>query len=288
LFVPVTTPFTSADGGVDAGALRANLASYVSGGVQGIVVCGSTGEAALLSPDEQRRVVEVARDVVPGDRWLVAGTGGESTATTVSTTRDAAAAGADAVLVRPPAYYGPSLSAAALTRHFQAVAEASPVPIFLYNIPKYTHLALSPETVAPLTEHPRFLGLKDSGGDMEHFAALQRAAPQWCFFVGSLAHVVRALDDGAVGGVLAGGCFLTDAILRLLAAVEEGNREAARELQDGLVPVAREIVGRLGVPGVKYAMDLAGLAGGPPRLPFETLDAGGRARVAEVMAAVPR
>lgn len=286
LFVPVTTPFTAADGEVDTDALRTNLAHYVTEGVQGIVVCGSTGEAALLSSTEQRLVIEVARAVVPSDRWLVAGTGGESTRATVAATRDAAAAGADAVLVRPPAYYGPSLSTRALTHHFQTVADASPVPVLLYNIPKYTHIALAPETITPLVEHPRLIGLKDSGGDMRHLGALQTAAPGWRFFVGSLAHVADAVDRGAVGGVLAGGCFLAAPILQLFAALERGDRDAVRALQDGLVPVAREIVGRLGVPGVKHAMDLVGLVGGSPRPPLERLDAASRTHVAEVLGAV--
>lgn len=288
LFVPVTTPFRSTDGEIDPAALQANVSRYVRDGVQGIVVCGSTGEAALLTPDEQRHVIEVARDVVPADRWLVAGTGSESTRATVLATHTAADAGADAVMVRAPAYYGPALSAEALASHFRAVADSSPVPIFLYNIPKYTHVVLAPETIAPLVEHPRLLGLKDSGGDMEHFSALRRAAPAWHLFVGSLAHVVSAVDNGAAGGVLAAGCFLAPSILGLLSSLAEGNRDAARAVQDALVPVARDIVGGLGVPGVKCAMDLVGLAGGAPRPPLTTLDAADRARVAEILAAMPR
>jgi len=284
LFVPITTPFASNGGGVDDLALTANVRRLLEQGVEGIVACGSTGEAALLSPSEQARVVEVARVVIPNDRWLVAGTGAESTRATIELTREAARAGADAVMLRPPAYYGPMLGAQAITRHFRAVADASPVPVFLYNIPKYTHLALAPETVAALADHPQILGLKDSGGDMERFAAYRAAAPSWNLFVGSLGHVIAAVEQGAVGGILAAGCFVAEAITRLLAALSSGNRDVAQRLQDTLTPVAREIVGRLGVPGVKCAMDILGWAGGAPRLPLEALDAASRAHVAQVLA----
>ena len=286
LFVPITTPFTAPGGDVDAAALIANVERLVEQDVRGIVVCGSTGEAPLLTPPEQALIVEVARSVIPDDRWLLAGTGAESTRATIAATRDAAAAGADAVMVRPPAYYGPLLTPAVVTRHFRTVADASPVPVFLYNIPKYTHLALAPETVAALADHPQIVGLKDSGGDMERFAAYRAAAPSWKMFVGSLGHVVLAMEQGAVGGILAAGCFLADAIGRLFAALEQGHREAAHTLQEKLTAVAREIVSKRGVPGVKCAMDIVGLAGGDPRPPLQPLDLAGRAHVASLLSAL--
>lgn len=286
LFVPITTPFLASGGGVDDAALTANVRRLLEQGVGGIVVCGSTGEAALLSPSEQARVVELARAVIPDDRWLVAGTGAESTRATIELTREAARAGTDAVMLRPPAYYGPTLGATAIARHFRAVADASPVPVFLYNIPKYTHFALDPETVAALADHPQILGLKDSGGDMERFASYRAAAPSWTVFVGSLGHVIAAVEQGAVGGILAAGCFLAEAINRLFAALSRGERDVAQRLQQTLTPVAREIVGRLGVPGVKCAMDILGWAGGAPRPPLEPLDADGRDHVAAILGAI--
>jgi len=286
LFVPITTPFTTSGGEIDADALSRNVRRFLDDGAQGIVACGSTGEAVLLSPTEQVRVVEVVRRAVPEDRWLVAGTGAESTRATIEATRDAARAGASAVMIRPPSYYGPTLSTGAVTRHFRSVADASPVPVFLYNIPKYTHMALSADTVRALADHPQIVGLKDSGGDMERFASYRAAAPSWNLFVGSLGHVVEAVDQGAVGGVLAAGCFLAGAISRLFRALSAGERDIAERLQATLTPVAREIVGRLGVPGVKHAMDVLGLVGGTPRPPLEPLAEADRAQVAHVLAHV--
>jgi len=286
LFVPITTPFTSNGAKIDGEGLRRNVRRLLDEGAQGIVACGSTGEAALLSSTEQAHVVELTRRAVPEDRWLVAGAGAESTWATIEAARDAARAGATAVMIRPPAYYGATLSTGALARHFRAVADASPVPVFLYNIPKYTHFAISPDTVGELADHPRILGLKDSGGDMARFAEYRAAAPSWSVFVGSLGHVIEAVELGAVGGILAAGCFLAGAISRLFGALAAGDRDLAERLQGTLTPVARVIVGRLGVPGVKYAMDVLGLVGGAPRPPLEPLDETGRAEVAQVLADV--
>src|SRR5205823_14074797 len=100
---------------------------------------GSTGDNALLDPEEQRRIVAWVGTVVQEGRWLVAGTGEESTRQAVALTRAAAAEGADAVLVRPPAYFANATSPATLVAYYRAVADASPVPVLVYNIPKYTH-----------------------------------------------------------------------------------------------------------------------------------------------------
>src|SRR5205823_5595131 len=131
-------------------------------GLDGVVVAGSTGESALLDPDEQRRMVAWVRDVLPDQRWLVAGTGAESTRLAVTLTRAAAAEGADAVLVRPPGYYSAAVSPASLVDYYRAVADASPVPVLVYNIPKYTHLPVAAALLQQLASHANIVGVKDS------------------------------------------------------------------------------------------------------------------------------
>jgi len=229
--------------------------------------------------------VEWLREIVPDDRWLIVGTGAESTRATVRATADAAAAGADAVLVRPPAYYGPALTAAALAGHFQRIADASPVPVLVYNIPKHTHVMLHDSVLRALAEHERVVGFKDSSGDLKVLANFRAAAPRLRALVGSGTLFYPALELGADGGVLAIACFAAERCADLYRAFRADDRRAAGALQERLTPLAREIVGELGVPGVKAAMDLVGLPGGPVRSPLAPLDARQRARVADLLGA---
>jgi 4-hydroxy-2-oxoglutarate aldolase len=196
----------------------------------------------------------------------------------------AAAAGADAVLVRPPAYFGPTLASAALADHFRWVADASPVPVLVYNIPKYTHVMLQDSVLRSLADHERVIGFKDSSGDLKVLAHYRAAAPRLRVLVGSGSQFYPALELGADGGVLAVACFAADRCVELYRAFRADDRRAAGALQERLTPLAREIVGELGVPGVKAAMELVGLPGGPVRPPLAPLDARQRARVADLLA----
>jgi len=281
---PVTTPFDAETGDVAPVALRSMVRDLLARGLQGILVSGSTGEGPLLDPDEQARLVEWLREVVPDDRWLVAGTGAESTRATVRATERAAAAGADAVLVRPPAYFGPGLAPAALAAHYQRVADASPVPVLVYNIPKYTHVMLQDSVLRALADHERVIGFKDSSGDLKVLAGYRAAAPRLRALVGSGSQFYPALELGADGGVLAIACFAAERCVGLYRAFRADDRRAAGAAQEALTPLAREIVGTLGVPGVKAAMELVGLPGGPVRPPLVALDARQRAHVAELLA----
>jgi len=180
VLAPVTTPFDAATGDVAPEHLRHNVVRLLEAGLDGVVVTGSTGESALLDPDEQRRIVGWVRPVVPEGRWLVAGTGAESTRQAVALTRAAAAEGADAVLVRPPAYFANATSPATLAAYYRAVADASPVPLLVYNIPKYTHLALAAGLLEQLATHPNIRGVKDSSGDVNNLAAYRAALQDFC------------------------------------------------------------------------------------------------------------
>jgi 4-hydroxy-2-oxoglutarate aldolase len=285
VIAPITTPFDPETGDVAPVALRAMVRALLGRGLQGIVVSGTTGEGPLLDGEERARLVEWLREIVPDDRWLIVGTGAESTRATVRATADAAAAGADAVLVRPPAYYGPALTAAALAGHFQRIADASPVPVLVYNIPKHTHVMLHDSVLRALAEHERVVGFKDSSGDLKVLANFRAAAPRLRALVGSGTLFYPALELGADGGVLAIACFAAERCADLYRAFRADDRRAAGALQERLTPLAREIVGELGVPGVKAAMDLVGLPGGPVRSPLAPLDARQRARVADLLGA---
>ena len=134
-FLPVTTPFDPVTGDVDVIAFRANLRSWFESPIRGILVAGSTGESVFLDEDERVTLLEAARDVVPQDAVIIAGTGTESTRHTIRMTQQAADAGAEAVLVSPPAFYRGAMSPEILARHYGAVADASPVPVLIYQVP---------------------------------------------------------------------------------------------------------------------------------------------------------
>ena len=281
----IPTPFDEASGDVAPVHLRRNVVRLVEAGLDGILVAGSTGEAALLDADEQHRLVAWVRDVLPDGRWLVAGAGAETTRQAVALTHAAAAEGADGVLVRPPTYFAAATSPASLVDYYRAVADASPVPVLLYNIPRYTHLPLAAGLLQQLAGHPNIAGVKDSSGDAKQLAAYRDAAPQATVLVGSGSLLYAALEMGCDGGILAVACFAAAWCVELLAAFRGGNRERAGALQQRLAPLDKEIVVKLGPAGVKAAMDAVGLYGGPCRAPLAPVPPAERERVARLVAA---
>jgi len=266
---PLVTPF-HADESLDVAGFQANIRAHLEAGLNGVLVAGSTGEAALLDDAERRELIAAARAVVPSERTLLVGTGAESTRQCIARCRDAAAGGADAVLVVSPHYYTSAMSPAALEAHFRRVADESPIPVLLYNIPKYAHFRLEPELVATLAAHPNIRGMKDSAGDMSFFARYVNEAQSDTFDVltGHAGTFATALRLGGRGGILAVALFVPELAIEVWQAHQEGRVEAGDEAQKPLVPLAAEIVARMGVPGVKVAMDRVGLRGGPVRLPL--------------------
>ncbi|MGH7538166.1 MAG: dihydrodipicolinate synthase family protein, partial [Gemmatimonadales bacterium] len=254
-------------------------------GLDGLVAAGTTGEAALLDPDEQRRLVAALRSVIPEDRWLLAGTGAESTRAAIGLSRAAAAEGADAVLVRPPSYFSSAHSGDSLVGYYCSVADASPVPVLVYNIPKHTHLPIAPQLLGRLADHGNIVGVKDSSGDLQNLRAYRAAVPEWAVLVGSGSLLLPALEFGGVGGIVAVSCFAARLAADLLAAFRAGDRAGAIAYQSRLASLDKEIVGRHGPAGIKAAMDAVGLYGGPVRDPLAPLAASERERIGHLLAA---
>jgi len=281
IFPPITTPFDPTTGAIAPVQFRENIERLLAEGVDGIVVSGSTGEAPLLEPEEQRLLVGLARDTLPDGKWLIAGTGGESTRQTIALSQAAGAAGANAVLVRAPSYFSAALTPETLALHFRAVADLSPVPVLIYNIPKYTHLPLAPALLQQLTSHERIIGVKDSSGDPKNLAAYRAAVPRWSVLVGSASLLFTALELGCQGGVVGVACYAPSLCVQLVREFAQGgsHRAAALQLQERITPLDKDIVGRLGPAGVKAAMDAVGLYGGPVRPPLPPLSPADRERV---------
>jgi 4-hydroxy-2-oxoglutarate aldolase len=272
-FLPVTTPFDPVTGDVDVVAFRANLRHWFSSPIRGVLVAGTTGEGVLLDDAERLALLEAAGDLVPEGALLIAGTGAESTRHTVRQSREAAEAGADAVLVSPPAYFKGAMTPEALARHFRAVADDCPVPVLVYQVPlRMSTLDLPTGLIGELSRHPNIAGVKDSRGKLELVGELvEHTEDGFQVLVGSGALLYGALETGAVGGIVAVGLMATDAAAEISVAFGEGRKADAGRIQERIAPVHQQIVAELGVPGVKAALDLLGLHGGAPRPPLSPL-----------------
>lgn len=282
---PVVSTFIPSRGELDRGAFAENVRAHIVAGLAGVVVAGSTGEAVLLDERERAALVEAAREVVPRDRLLIAGTGAESTRNCIRLTRQAAERGADAVLVVAPHYYGGAMTAPALHAHYRRVADESPVPVVLYNIPKYMHFALAPQLVSDLSEHPNIVGIKDSSGDLDLLTCYVNAqSGSFSVLTGSAQTFAPALAAGARGAVLAAALFAPTITLSIYESALMGDTRGAAEMQKRLTPLGKRIVGELGIPGVKAALDRVGLHGGPVRSPLLSLSTAEEREVTSLLA----
>jgi len=282
VFLPVTTPFDRATGEIAPISFRDNLRAWLDTGVHGFVVAGSTGEAPLLDEGEVVQLVEWARDIVPAENTLIAGTGAESTRATVRAARAVADVGADAVLVRSPSYYRARMDADTVRRHFEDVADSVPIPVILYNVPQFVPVDITPGLFAELGSHPNVAGIKDSTGDLKVIGALLDAAPADCqVLVGAGSKLYAALEMGAAGGIVAVGCIAPRVTLQVYEQFRADELGPAGAAQSKISSPHTKIVCDMGVAGVKYALDLVGYAGGDPRLPLRPLSEKGQREVRE-------
>ena len=275
-FLPVTTPFDPVTGDIDVVAFRSNLRTWFENPVNGLLIAGSTGESVFLDETEVQTLTAAAVEVVPEDAVIIVGTGSESTRHTIRLTKQAAEAGANAVLVSPPAYFKGAMSPSVLARHFKAVADASPVPVLIYQVPlRMSTLDLPTGLIAELSQHPNIAGIKDSRGKLDLVGELVDAtADDFQVLVGSGALLYPALELGATGGIVAVGLLAAAEAAEISVAFAEGRTADAGRLQEQIAPVHQQIVGGMGVPGVKAATDLLGLHGGAPRPPLEAASEG--------------
>jgi len=268
VLAPLPTPFDQY-GGLDLARLRAAMPRWVQSPLSGLVVLGTNGEAGLLTDSEAASVIEVARSLVPHGRSLIAGTARESTREAIAAARSAASLGADAVLVRTPCFFKGQMTGEAFERHYTAVADASPVPVLLYNFTAATGVNLQPDVVGRLASHPNIVGIKESGSDIAQIADLVALTPPgFATLAGSASTFYAALSAGVSGGILALAALLPDACVRLFDLARTGHQSEAGALQRQILPLARLISTAYGVPGLKAALLLSGVDAGWPRLPL--------------------
>lgn len=270
IFPPLPTPFTAADT-LDMDALSMHVAFLEASGIHGCVVLGSNGEAVHLDVDEQQEMIRSVRKLLPS-RLVVAGTGAPSTRQTIARTQQAADDGADAALILPPHYYRTQMTPDALLRHYSSVADASPIPVIVYNMPSCTGLDLQADLLSRLSRHPNIQGLKDSSGNVSKLAQLVHDT-EGCFQIlaGSAGFLLPALAIGCTGSIPALANIAPYECLQIYTLTQQGDWCRAREIQVRLAGINHAVTRRWGVAGLKAAMDLLGLPGGPVRLPLQRL-----------------
>jgi 4-hydroxy-2-oxoglutarate aldolase len=334
IFPPITTPFYP-DGNVYFKKIEHNVDRYSRTPVAGLVVLGSTGEAIMLSDDERREVLKRAREATAPNKVLIAGTGIESASETLRLTEYAAELGYDLALVRTPHFYKRMMQPPNMLAFFRTVADRSPLPVLIYNVPPFTGYDMPAELVIELADHPNIVGIKESGGDLEKVrrmvegtrqvkrpatvtetfdavtprmlkastggngqggelvpvSALGGAKPSspavnvvsgiktrqkevgFQVLAGLAQKLEPSLQAGAVGAVLAFADVAPTACYEIYAAWKEGDVGLARLKQERITNVAQRVGSELGIPGMKYGMDLNGYYGGPARLPLLPLTA---------------
>jgi 4-hydroxy-2-oxoglutarate aldolase len=269
IFPPIATPF-DAEGNLYKSKVKHNVEKWNQAALSGYVVCGSTGESVYLTTEEKIQLWEwVAEYTAPG-RLLLAGTGMESVRETVALTRRAAGIGYQAAMVRTPHYYKNMLNRGdAQALYFRAVADQSPIPIMIYNWPQATGVDIPAETVAALSEHPNIVAVKESSGNIEKVMQMIRTVkPGFQVLVGSAPTLAPSLAVGAVGAVLAFANAAPYAAIAVWEAHRTREFDAAMDWQRRMSRAAVLVTTTYGIPGLKYAMDLMGFYGGPPRLPL--------------------
>ncbi len=268
LYPPIPTPF-EVEERIAFDKLASNLEQWAAQPIDGVVMPGSNSEAAFLSVAERIDIWRVCGEVLRSrGKRLIAGTGAETTAETIMLTTTAADLGAEAVLVLPPYFYKPALTPEVLLAHYRAVADASPLPILVYNVPAFTGIDFSVETMLALAEHPQIVGAKDSSSNVIKLAAILAARPDFQVFAGTGSALLPFLSLDAVGGIMALANIAAAPLRQLMDAFASGRLDAAREIQLRLVGINNAITTRFGVSGLKYAMDRVGLYGGPTRRPL--------------------
>jgi len=266
---PLVTPFDEA-GAIRYDFFEQNIDKYLEAGIDGFLVAGSTGETVYLDHSEKLKLTEAARKRVPPSKILLAGTGSESTRATIELTQEVADRGVDAVLVKNPFYYKSQMSFDVYMAHYTAVADASPVPVIVYNVPVFTGVALESRLVIELAKHPNIRGMKDSSGDVKLISETVWNTDPMTFSVvaGMGATLIHTMTAGARGGIIALVCASPRAMVQLYQAYISGDLQKADAIQRVVAPAANAVTSKHGIPGLKYAMELEGFQPGIARRPL--------------------
>ena len=284
IYPPLPTFFDEQDE-LDLITLRRHIQRLAETGITGYVVMGTNGEAVHLTSGERAQIIETVRDAGGENTPLLAGCGEQSTRATVANCQQAARSGADIALVLPPFYFKGRMDSRALIAHYRAIADNSPLPVVIYNMPASTGgLDLDAATICTLAEHHNIIGVKDSAGNMVKLAQIYSDTPsRFRVFAGSAGYLLPALAVGAVGAVAALANVFPREVCRLYELFIDGKLEEARLLQARLVPANTAVTATYSVPGLKAALELTAGYGGHPRSPLLPLNEQERTQLAKIL-----
>ncbi len=289
IYPPLPT-FFDANEELDLITLRRHVERLQETGIAGYVLMGSNGEAVHLTSDERATLIATVREIIGDDNStpLIAGCGDASTRATIAHCRVVAQHGADFALVLPPSYYKANMDTRALIAHYERVADHSPLPILIYNMPGNTAgIDLDAATICSLAEHPNIVGVKDSAGNLAKLAHIVASVPStFHVFAGNAGYILPALVVGAVGAVAALANVFPDEVCDVQALFEAEQLEEARILQARLIPANAGVTSLYGVPGLKAALELTAGYGGKPRMPLQSLNTQERNTLASMLESV--
>lgn len=268
VFPPMLTPF-SENGSIDYQAFESNISKWNDNNISGYLVLGSNSETVYLTEKEKLELVRITVKTAKSNRPIFVGSGMESLNGTISLTNKCAKEGAHYALVVSPHYYGGSMTNKALINYYTKLADASEIPIFIYNVPKFTHINISTEVVATLSKHPNIWGMKDSLGDVTQLAKFIRVIPDdFNLMVGTAAAWYPALTLGLESGILALANTNPDECAQIQELFDVGNWKDAKELYYKMLPLNEAITATYGIPGLKYTATKLGYNGGHVRSPL--------------------
>lgn len=269
VYAPMATPFRN-DEIIFEGIIE-NVKKMNRSGLRGYFACGTNGEFQSLSVEERLKVMETVVKNASKDKVVMGGTAAESTKETIEITRQAAEIGVELVSLLMPHFFAKMMNDDALANYILDVAEASPVPVLLYNNPSVASgVTISPEVIKKVSVHPNVVGIKDSSkGNFKDY--ILTVAEEFYVLAGSANFFLDLLSAGGVGGVLSLANVFPDECVKLYRHFRNGRNEEAKTLNEHLVSLNKEVSGTYGVAGVKAAMDFAGFTGGEPRRPLKPL-----------------
>jgi 4-hydroxy-2-oxoglutarate aldolase len=284
---PMITPFT-AEGAVDFAAFTANIEHWNEDALSGYLVNGSNSETAYLNEEEKLQLLRLTvKHAAPG-RLIVAGTGLESLAETIRFTNICAAEGAAYALVLTPCYYDTSMTSAALTDFFTRLADASEIPILVYNVPKFTHVNIKADAIKKLACHPNIIGMKDSTGDVPQLASFLdvSAGQDYEIFVGTVSAWYPAMTLGIAAGIHATANCAPNTCAAVQQAFDAGDHKRSLAIYQALLPLNTAVTATYGIAGLKYAAEILGYRGGAVRCPLQPLNENQKQALKEIVETV--
>jgi len=285
VFPPIPTPF-DADGNLLLDKVKSNIALWNKTGLHGYVVLGSNGEAVMLTDSEKAALWQAAREAIPRDKLFLVGAGVESTRNCIALAKRAAELGADAAMFVTPSYYKSQMNSTSLINHYRVIADASPIPTIIYNMPGATGIDIDAAAVIALAQHPNIIGIKDSSGNVTKFGDIVRAVrSDFSVIAGSGGYFYPALCVGAKGAVAALANVAPRECLAIYDAFRAGQHDRARDLQLKMIPLNAAVTTRWNIPGLKAALEELnqGFYGGAPRLPLRPLGDDDRRALKQIM-----